>query len=50
MIMELDEITKELIKKLLIDNLEIRIGKPDDRIEVQLVLFGEVISSDYIYR
>ena len=48
--MELDEITKELLKKLLIDNLEIKISTPDERIEVSLLLFGETISSDYIYR
>jgi len=48
--MELDEILKELLKKMLIDNLEIRIEKPDDRLQVSLVLFGEVISHDYVYR
>lgn len=48
--MELNEILMVLLKKLLIDNLEIRIDKPGDRLEVSLVLFGEVISHDYVYR
>lgn len=45
----MEEIMKELLNKLLIDNLEIKIEKHYDpsRVEVSLVLFGEVISSDY---
>jgi hypothetical protein len=45
----MEELMKELLKKMLIDNLEIKIEKHYDpsRVEVSLTLFGEVISSDY---
>lgn len=48
---ELTDIMKELIKKLLIDNLEIRLEQGPERhtIRVSLVLFDEVISSDFMY-
>jgi hypothetical protein len=47
--MELNEILKELLKKLLIDNLEVRIDNPVSVIEVSLILFGKVISTSYIF-
>ena len=45
----MEELMKELLKKLLTDNLEIKIEKHYDptRTEVSLVLFGETISTDY---
>lgn len=44
----MEELMKELLKKMLIDNLEIKIEKHFDpsRIEVSLVLFEEKISTD----
>lgn len=41
---------KEIIKTILIDNLEVKVETPEDRLEISLVLFGEVISSDFCYR
>jgi hypothetical protein len=52
----MEELLKELLKKMLIDNLEIRIDRNTEfgvwdnysRIKVSLVLFGEPISSDFL--
>ena len=46
----MEELLKELVKKLLVDNLEIRLSPAYERhgIKVELLLFDEVISSDFI--
>lgn len=48
----MEDLIKELVKKALIDNLEINLDTffSDDRkfLEVQLKLFGEVISTSHI--
>lgn len=46
----MEEHLKEILKELLIDNLEIKIKEDrEKRLIVELELFGEVISSDFIY-
>ena len=46
----MNEHLKELLKELLTDNLEVRINKDQDRgLVVELFLFEEVISSDFIH-
>lgn len=48
--MDPNDLMKELLKQLLTDNLEIEIRQDSDRRTwVSLKLFGEVISSDFIY-
>ena len=48
--MEIEDALKDLLRAMLIDNLEIDIETPDDQIEVSLILFGETISSSRIRR